>query len=137
MPSRSLGWRCAANGRLRAGGNVRRNTHGQKAEELNTTGVYSIVRHPLYVGNYLIGLGVTLVWLNWWVPVVYTLCFWVYYERIMVAEERFLEQKFGDSFRQWAASTPAFVPRSLDGGARHYPFQCGPCSAESIRASCC
>lgn len=69
------------------------------------------MRHPLYVGNYLIGLGVALVWFNWWVPLVYTLLFWLYYERIMIAEERFLEHEFGDDFRQWAASTPAFIPR--------------------------
>jgi protein-S-isoprenylcysteine O-methyltransferase Ste14 len=116
-----LAVRCATVGFVPAGTSGR-NTQAQMAKELNTTGVYSVVRHPLYVGNYLIGLGVTLVWLNWWVPLVYTLCFWVYYERIMVAEERFLEQKFGDSFQKWAASTPAFVPRFSQWRSPALPF---------------
>ena len=37
-----------------------RNTRGQIALELNTTGLYSIVRHPLYVGNFLMWLGLAM-----------------------------------------------------------------------------
>lgn len=37
-----------------------RNTKQQSASELNTTGMYSILRHPLYVGNFFIGLGISL-----------------------------------------------------------------------------
>lgn len=33
-----------------------RNTAGQVADSLNTTGIYSIVRHPLYLGNFLMWL---------------------------------------------------------------------------------
>ena len=45
-----------------------RNTKQQVANSLNTKGIYSIIRHPLYFGNYM-----------------KELCF---------AEERFLERKF-------------------------------------------
>ena len=39
----------------------RRNTvAGQIADELNTTGIYSLVRHPLYIGNFLMWLGPVL-----------------------------------------------------------------------------
>lgn len=41
---------------------------------------------------------------------VYTLSFWLYYERIMMAEEAFLRGKFGAEYDRWAAETPAFVP---------------------------
>ena len=34
-----------------------RNTREQVANTLNTTGIYSLVRHPLYLGNYLVFLG--------------------------------------------------------------------------------
>lgn len=116
-----LAIRCATVGFVPRGTSGR-NTRDQCAESLNTTGLYSVVRHPLYVANYLVGLGVALVWLNWWVPLVYTLLFWLYYERIMVAEEHFLEQQFGDDFRRWAASTRAFVPDFSQWRRPNLPF---------------
>jgi protein-S-isoprenylcysteine O-methyltransferase Ste14 len=88
-----------------------RNTRGQLANELNSSGAYSIVRHPLYLGNFFIYLGIVLFPEVWWLPVAYGLLFCIYYERIMFAEEEFLEGKFGESFRAWADRTPAFFPR--------------------------
>jgi protein-S-isoprenylcysteine O-methyltransferase Ste14 len=87
-----------------------RQTDKQVADELNTTGMYSIVRHPLYLGNFLIGFGISLVLLVWWLPVIYTLAFWLYYERIMVAEEAFLAERFARKFYNWSDATPAFWP---------------------------
>ncbi|HEY7478913.1 MAG TPA: isoprenylcysteine carboxylmethyltransferase family protein [Gemmatimonadales bacterium] len=88
-----------------------RNTGAPRAESLNTSGLYSVVRHPLYLGNYLMWLGVALFPRTWWPPVIVSLVFWLYYERIMFAEEEFLRRKFGALYTTWAASTPAFVPR--------------------------
>ncbi|XZE34854.1 methyltransferase family protein [Pirellulaceae bacterium SH501] len=88
-----------------------RNTAKQAAAVLNTTGVYSLVRHPLYLGNYMIGLGLMLLPLVWWLPLIYTLAFALYYERIMLAEEAFLQSKFGTRYTEWAETTPAFLPR--------------------------
>jgi protein-S-isoprenylcysteine O-methyltransferase Ste14 len=88
-----------------------RNTGGQLAGSLNTSGFYSVVRHPLYLGNYLMWLGVALFVRSWWAPVIVSLVFWLYYERIMFAEEEFLRRKFGPLYTAWAATTPAFLPR--------------------------
>lgn len=93
------------------GGTSGRNTRYQLAAELNTTGMYSIVRNPLYLGNYLMYLGVALFPLVWWLPVLTTLIFWLYYERIVFAEEAFLRLKFGRQFEEWSRQTPAFIPR--------------------------
>lgn len=94
-----------------AAGTSGRNTTTQRADELNTAGIYSLVRHPLYLANYLIWLGVVLVPGIWWLPLTVTLGYWLYYERIMAAEEDFLQDKFGDTYLEWAGRTPAFVPR--------------------------
>lgn len=87
-----------------------RNTKRQVAESLNTTGIYSVCRHPLYLGNFLVALGWAMFFHAGWLIAVYCMAFWLYYERIMMTEEAFLREKFGDEFRTWAEQTPAFIP---------------------------
>jgi protein-S-isoprenylcysteine O-methyltransferase Ste14 len=87
-----------------------RNTREQIAKTINTTGMYSIVRHPLYLGNFIIWLGITLFAHQWQLTLICVLSFWVYYERIMFAEEVYLENKFGKEFENWATETPSFIP---------------------------
>ena len=88
-----------------------RTTRLQIADELNTTGLYSVVRHPLYVGNALMWLGVAVFPRSLWMVVASMLLFWLLYERIMFAEEAFLHRRFGGRYEEWAARTPAFIPR--------------------------
>lgn len=87
-----------------------RNTKTQLAASLNTTGIYSVVRNPLYLGNFIIGLGLVLTAQSLWLILIYSLAFWLYYERIIFAEEVFLKHKFGDEYVRWARITPAFIP---------------------------
>lgn len=87
-----------------------RNQAEQKADALNTTGMYAVVRHPLYLANGLMFLGLALLPGVWYLPVIVLLGTMLYYERIMLVEEAFIEEKYGDSFRAWAARTPAIVP---------------------------
>lgn len=91
-----------------------RNTNkGQVADMLNTTGLYSLVRNPLYVGNYFMWLGIAMLTGNLWFIGIFTLIFWIYYERIVFAEEEFLRNKFGESYLHWAADTPVFIPLKM------------------------
>ena len=93
-----------------------RNTkEGQVAESLNTKGIYSLVRHPLYLGNFFMWLGIILYVGNFWFAIVCSLLFWLYYERIMFAEEAFLRKKFGADYFLWSKDTPAFWPKGLSG----------------------
>lgn len=87
-----------------------RNTKKQVAEALNTKGIYSTMRHPLYVGNYFMWIGIVAYTANVWFVVLVSLAFWLYYERIMFAEERFLERKFGEDYVNWSLKVPAFFP---------------------------
>ena len=88
-----------------------RNVEGQVADELNTTGMYSIVRNPLYLGNFFMWAGIAMLTMDPWFIAAFVFMYWVYYERIIYAEEQFLEQKFGDPYRKWADRTPCFIPR--------------------------
>lgn len=83
---------------------------GQVAESINTTGIYSTLRHPLYLGNYFMWLGVAALTHNLWFIVAFSFLYWLYYERIMYAEEAFLTEKFGDAYTKYAVGVPAFIP---------------------------
>ena len=93
-----------------AGTSGRNTKEGQVAEELNTTGIYSTIRHPLYLGNYLMWIGIVLFSYNIYFVLIVSLAYWLYYERIMFAEERFLEKKFGKAYMDWSLTAPAFIP---------------------------
>ena len=99
-----------------------RNARAQLAVQLNTSGMYSMVRHPLYLGNFFIWLGVALFPHQWLVVLLCISVYWLYYERIMIAEEAFIADKFGDAFEQWARATPAFVPNPRLFRAPDSPF---------------
>jgi protein-S-isoprenylcysteine O-methyltransferase Ste14 len=88
-----------------------RNTAQQVADHLNTKGIYSVVRHPLYLANYLIWAGLLVYTMNAFAFIIVSLVYWIYYERIMMTEEAFLRSKYGDEFEQWAAKVPAFIPK--------------------------
>lgn len=87
-----------------------RNTWGHEAKALNKSGIYSVVRHPLYLGNFFIWIGIVCFAGNPWFLIVVILLFWLYYERIMYSEEVFLEKEFGKEYVEWSLKTPAFIP---------------------------
>ncbi|MDO8677109.1 MAG: isoprenylcysteine carboxylmethyltransferase family protein [Acidobacteriota bacterium] len=95
-------------------GTSSRDTRAFRAPSLNTTGVYSLVRHPLYLGGGLMWVGVAMSLRVWWFALLVALAYWLYVERLMLVEEGFLEGQFGELFHRWAGQTPAFVP-SLSG----------------------
>jgi Phospholipid methyltransferase len=65
----------------------------------------------LYLGNFFMWLGIAILTENIWFVFAFIFIYWVYYERIMFAEEQFLRKKFGVSYLNWAALTPAFIPK--------------------------
>ncbi len=75
-------------------------------------GAYSIMRNPLYLGNFFIGFGFTLAsnfYLIFLLP-FYSFVFFVYYYLIVREEESYLEKKFGERFIQYRENTPAIWP---------------------------
>ena len=81
------------------------------ADALVTCGAYARVRHPLYISNTGFALGIAFFHLGvslWVLPfMLVVVAFEIALSRI---EDRFLERKFGDVWREWACETPAFFP---------------------------
>lgn len=92
-------------------GTSERSTTSPRASRLRTTGLYSVVRHPLYLGNTITAVGLACFTTTWYVPAIVLLLSALYHERIAAREEQFLEERFGAQFVDWAARVPAFVPR--------------------------
>ena len=105
-----LALRFAVAGSVPRGSSGRRTRSGLVADDLNTTGVYSLMRHPLYLANFLLFLGFLLAFGGFWPALTGSLIFWLYYERIALSEEHYLEREFGERYLAWARETPALLP---------------------------
>lgn len=81
------------------------------ADDLVTEGVYAHVRNPMYVGNFLILVGLATIWGS---PVAFaigvTLVGFLYFA-IVVSEEAYLRDKFGAAYDAYARDVNRFVPR--------------------------
>ena len=84
-----------------------------KNRRLATTGAYSLVRHPLYFGNFLILAGFTLACANWIVVAAVAFFLLFYYPAAIRYEDRKLQDLFGEEWQAWGTSTPAMFPTRL------------------------
>lgn len=87
-----------------------RNRTGQVAESLNTTGIYSMVRNPLYVGNYIILLGMLMLTKSIDIIVLNTIAFFALYIPIILTEENFLFDKFKEQYREYTDKVNCMIP---------------------------
>lgn len=78
--------------------------------KLVTTGVYSYVRHPQYLGILLLTFGINFLW-----PTFSTLVLWpilaLLYYKLAKEEEKLLEEKFGEEYKEYKRNVPMFIPR--------------------------
>jgi len=94
-----------------APGTSSRATGAMTTDSLNTDGLYSLVRHPLYVGNLFLWIAVGVLGGHLEGIVFAALWFGVLYDRITRAEEDHLQRSFGPVWFAWAERTRRFLPR--------------------------
>jgi protein-S-isoprenylcysteine O-methyltransferase Ste14 len=85
--------------------------HVKKDKSLATTGPYSYVRHPLYVGNHLITLAFCLASGLWWSFIAWAAIAFFFYPGTIAHEDEVLHRLFGKSWEAWRAETRALIPR--------------------------
>ena len=99
-----------------------RTTNKPRASALNTTGMYSIIRHPLYTGNFFVWLGVSMFPRSLLLVIALIFLFSLYYWLIILAEEKVLHENFGNMFDEWACRTPLLFPRFRNWQKAALPF---------------
>jgi len=80
------------------------------AEDLVTEGIFSHCRNPLYVGNILMLLGVGILSNSLIYVVLVMPIFMLIYHSIVLAEENFLQQKFGEKFNAYCKRVNRWIP---------------------------
>jgi protein-S-isoprenylcysteine O-methyltransferase Ste14 len=88
-------------------GGANRRVH---AENLVTTGIFSHCRNPLYVGNILILTGLGIASSSLLFMVVFAPLFFLFYHAIVMAEENFLLNKFGEEYNEYRRKVNRWIP---------------------------
>ena len=82
-----------------------------KNEQLTTEGPYQLTRNPLYVGNFLLGVGVAVMGGALWLLLVFALFFWAVYQALILKEEKRMLERYGEEFYSYCREVPRFFPR--------------------------
>jgi len=83
----------------------------QEVERLTTAGPYAYLRNPLYLANGIIGTGIAIISGLWWSIILFWFAFYLLYFPIIQAEEKFLENNFGETYKAYIRRVPRFFPR--------------------------
>ncbi len=102
--------------------------HVKKDAVLATTGPYAFVRHPLYVGNHLIAIGLCLASGTWWSLPAWIALALFFYPATIRREDARLSSRFPEEWRAWRSGTHALIPRLR-------PYRPGERSEWSFRQS--
>jgi protein-S-isoprenylcysteine O-methyltransferase Ste14 len=83
----------------------------QKNQVLAANGPYALVRNPMYLGRYLLLLGMLALLGNAWLLAAFTVVYYFYMVNRVRREEALLERTFGAAYESYRAQVPRFLPR--------------------------
>lgn len=86
------------------------NGYAIKNNKLTTSGPYAFVRNPLYLGTFLIAIGMAVILKTGWVGALFLLAMTVMYIRTIREEQGMLLARYGDAYRNYMNKVPAMIP---------------------------
>ncbi|MFC2165838.1 methyltransferase family protein [Acidobacteriota bacterium] len=93
-----LAWRTWACGNLK------------KEKELTTSGPYKYTRNPLYLGNLILGIAMTIAAHSWIVLAFFIAYFLIFYPVLVNVEKKRMAELFPKQYREYSAKVPLFFP---------------------------
>lgn len=84
----------------------------RKGKKLATSGPFAYVRNPLYIGNFLLGLGIVIFSNNWISALLFLAGFVFVYRGTVLREEVDLQNEFGTAYTNYKQAVPRFLPRT-------------------------
>jgi len=81
-----------------------------KNSALVSAGPYACTRNPMYVGRFLVGLGLVLFTWRWYVVAGYVVLFALYAQLRVQREERRLRQAFGEGYDDYCRRVHRWLP---------------------------
>ncbi|MDO8488878.1 MAG: isoprenylcysteine carboxylmethyltransferase family protein [Candidatus Omnitrophota bacterium] len=84
--------------------------NSQDSRVLIQGGPYQVVRNPMYLGIFLIGMGVVLAVFKWWAAAVFIIVFVIRYILLIYKEENKLLSMFPDAYPQYCRKVPRIFP---------------------------
>ena len=102
---------------LRMSARGHKRMRSQQGRQLVTTGPYALVRNPMYLGSFMVGMGFLLIVWPWWSLPIFAVFFYLRFNKQIVEEEKYLTRLFGEEFTRYCQKTPRLIPswRSVRG----------------------
>jgi protein-S-isoprenylcysteine O-methyltransferase Ste14 len=79
------------------------------ANSLQTSGIYSITRNPMYFGLLVLYTGLALLTGNWWTLILMPVLLLVVTQRIIKPEERYLLRAFGEPYESYKGKVRRWI----------------------------
>ena len=81
-----------------------------KDHVLQTDGIYRLIRHPSYLGQFLIFLGISLFLANWLSILFMIIPILIGYIKRISIEERFMTEEIGPEYVEYKKHTKKLIP---------------------------
>jgi protein-S-isoprenylcysteine O-methyltransferase Ste14 len=94
-----------------------------KNRALVRSGPYALVRHPLYLGNFLIGFGFSVTSGRPGLVLLFAAAYGMIYWATIEEEEIWLRKFFGEEFEEYRRRVPRFIPLRLGFEQARAPFR--------------
>ncbi len=105
----------------------------QNGRALSRGGPYTLVRHPMYLGIILIGLGIVFVLFRLWVLILFTTFFVVRYLTLILKEEKYLTNNFKEEYARYKLEVRHRLVPAIGAIAKEDISRCLPIRREWLK----